>query len=367
MGGQVTRIAWRPFSVPFVVPLATATGSWAIRDGFIVELETADGFIGVGEASPLPGVPLSEVRNALADYASAALSLDIEEVWNRATTATACPTAAFGVELAVASAAAARRGWPLHRFLGSVRTRAIPVNGLIDATGIDAAVEKARSLMGQGHHTVKMKVGGAADADIARIRAVRDVIGPAIALRIDANGGWDEGTAAEVLAAAARSGVSLCEQPVPPGSEAPDAFARLTSAGVPLAADESCRSVIAMRPFVDKEAISAVVVKPMLTGLREGAAMLELARDSGIEAIVTTTFDVGVGVLGAMHLAATLPDPLPACGLATLNLLTHPLVTGAPSVSGGFVDLPGGGGIGVSLDRVALDRFATGPWTEVRA
>ncbi|MCA9821700.1 MAG: hypothetical protein KC470_03780, partial [Dehalococcoidia bacterium] len=61
------------------------------------------------------------------------------------------------------------------------------------------------------------------------------------------------------------------------------------------------------------------------------------------------------------------PDPLPACGLATLDLLTHPLVTGAPSVAGGFVDLPGGAGLGVSLDQVALDRFATGPWTEVRA
>jgi len=59
----------------------------------------------------------------------------------------------------------------------------------------------------------------------------------------------------------------------------------------------------------------------MVTGLREALAMLGLARAEGLRAIVTTTFDSGVGTMLAAHLAALLPEPRPACGLSTLEYL----------------------------------------------
>ncbi len=154
---------------------------------------------------------------------------------------------------------------------------------------------------------------------------------------------------------------------MPPGPDAPAAFAELRNLGVPLAVDESCRDAAALRPFIAAGAIDAVVIKPMLTGLSQALAMIDVAQGHGLVSIITTTFDAGPGTLAAMHLAGSLPSTRPACGLSTIELLEHPLVAGVPSVHEGEINLSPEPGMPLTLDGAALDRYATGPWVEVRA
>ena len=45
--------------------------------------------------------------------------------------------------------------------------------------------------MADGFSTLKLKVGTDAATDVARVRAVRAAVGPDVALRLDANQGWD--------------------------------------------------------------------------------------------------------------------------------------------------------------------------------
>ncbi|HEU5421994.1 MAG TPA: enolase C-terminal domain-like protein, partial [Nitrolancea sp.] len=95
-----------------------------------------------------------------------------------------------------------------------------------------------------------------------------------------------------------------------------------------------------------------LVIKPMLAGgLRRGRAIVELAHAAGLRAIVTTTIDSGVGIAAALHLAATLPAPPLACGLATRSLLGADLVSGLPPVVAGSLHLPDGPGLGVMLSE----------------
>jgi L-alanine-DL-glutamate epimerase-like enolase superfamily enzyme len=241
----------------------------------------------------------------------------------------------------------------------------VPVNALVDATGVPVAVERALAAQGSGFRTLKLKVGGDPEADIERLRAVREAVGPAMEIRIDANGGWDEAGAARALAGAARANVALCEQPVARGPGACAAFARLRHIGIPLAADESCRSLPEFAAFLAAGAVDAVVVKPMASGLTEALTVCAVAHSSNCGVIVTSTFDAGPGTLMAMQLAAALPRPLAACGLATLDLLEHPLATGVPPIHAGLIDASALDESVIQLDDEALDRYAAGPWTEI--
>ena len=58
---------------------------------------------------------------------------------------------------------------------------------------------------------------------------MRDAVGPAVALRVDANGAWDVETAVERLGALDRYGIELAEQPV----ASIDDLARRAAAGRP--------------------------------------------------------------------------------------------------------------------------------------
>ena len=85
---------------------------------------------------------------------------------------------------------AAVTGWP-----EPVRDR-VPVNVTVPAVG----PEQARAIVaGSGCRTAKVKVaepGQPESADLARVEAVRDALGPAGKIRVDANAAWDVDQAA---------------------------------------------------------------------------------------------------------------------------------------------------------------------------
>ena len=132
--------------------------------------------------------------------------------------------------------------------------------------------------------------------------------------------------------------------------------------GVPIAADESAGTLDQARRVVAARAADVLVVKPMLAGgPRAARAMIELALQAGLGAIVTTTLDRGVGVALALHLAACLPPPAPACGLTTSSLLAADLVKPPLRVERGQMRPPGGPGLGVILDERQIERYCE-PW-----
>jgi L-alanine-DL-glutamate epimerase-like enolase superfamily enzyme len=136
---------------------------------------------------------------------------------------------------------------------------------------------------------------------------------------------------------------------------------------IPIAADESCRTVVDLDAILKAKAADAVVVKPMASGLREAVLMVARARGRWLPIIVTTMFDAGIGTVVATHLAAlTGPRPL-ACGLGTLDHLENSLTQQVPAIVRGTVSLGGAPGLGLKIDRAALRRYATGPVRDVSA
>lgn len=379
---MTATLTWQPFRLTLRSPFAAAHGALSERHGLLVRLRLRGDEEGLGEASPLPsyaGGSVEETAAALGQIAGACRGLTIDEMWQSvpaldgfsqgSTAAALC-----GFETALADILARRDGLPLCRWLARDSGREvapglplIPVNAVIDAAEPGVAAAQACELARRGYSTFKVKVTTDVDGACARLQAVREAIGASAALRIDANGAWDsEAVALAALERLSAFGLALCEQPL----AAAAGLERMAFVGrhspVPLAVDEGCRSLSDLSEVVRAGAAGTVVVKPMVTGLREALAMLEFARQQGFTAIVTTTFDSGVGTALAGHLAALLPDPVPACGLATLEHVERDFVSGAPNVERGWLKLAAGPGLSVTMNEDAFAALCTGPATEAR-
>ncbi len=213
---------------------------------------------------------------------------------------------------------AADTGWP-----SPVRD-AVPVNVTIPA--VDPATAHRLVTASGGCRTAKVKVAEPGDdvgAEVARLEAVRDALGPAGAVRVDANAAWDVDTAVRRLRVLDRAagGLEYAEQPVPTVDELA-ALRRRTH--VPIAADESIRR--AADPLAVARAAAADVVVLKVQPLGGVRACLDLAERVGLPVVVSSALETSVGLAAGVALAAALPELPYACGLATAQLLTSDVV-----------------------------------------
>jgi O-succinylbenzoate synthase len=250
-----------------------------------------------------------------------------------------------------AAAEAACDGWP------EPRRPAVPVNVTVPA--VDAA--RAHAIVAaSGCRTAKVKVaepGQTPGDDRARVEAVRDALGPDGAVRVDANGAWDVGTAAARLRELDRAvGLEYAEQPCP---ELGDLAALRRRVDVRIAVDEGVRRSADPRRVDLREAADVVVLKVQpLGGVR---AALQVAEAHGLPCVVSSALESSVGIAAGVALAAALPELPFACGLATVALLTDD-VTSAPL-------LPVDGVLAVRrpepdrLEATAADPVTAARWT----
>ena len=263
-----------------------------------------EGPAGWGECSPLPGYPC--------DPAAA----------RRA-----------AVEAAVDGFPPARRG-------------DVAVNALVSDVAFDPG-----ALV--GFDTVKVKMRVPTDVDL--VARVRDVVGPRVALRVDANAAWDVDTAVAVAGRLALLDVELLEQPVASLEELAEVRRR---GSIPIAADESVRNLDDARRLARLGAADVVVLKVQpLGGVR---AALVIAEESGVPAIATSMMETSVGLAAGLALACALPEVEFACGLATASLLPAD-VTREPLV-------PRGGRLStrpVVPDPELLARYSVAPSSQV--
>ncbi|MCA1693062.1 MAG: o-succinylbenzoate synthase [Acidimicrobiales bacterium] len=254
------------------LPMRVRLNGSAVREVLLVE-----GPAGWGECSPLPGYPCAPERaRAAADEA-------------------------------------AFHGWP-----PPVR-EVIPVNALIPALPPDEARAAAAAAVSGGYRCLKVKVG--TGDDVSRVSAVREAAGPAIRIRVDANGAWDIEQAVVMIDRLARFDLELVEQPV---ETLEDLAAVRRRVRVPVAADESVRSVDDARRLARLEAADVVVLKVQpLGGVLPALAVAEAA---GVPGLVTSMMETSVGLAAGLALAAALPELDHACGLATAGFLLADVV-----------------------------------------
>jgi O-succinylbenzoate synthase len=236
-------------------------------------------------------------------------------------------------------------------FPAPVRDR-VPVNTTVPA--VDPRV--AHDLVARsGCTTAKVKVaepGQDLAADVDRVAAVREALGPDGAIRVDANGAWDVATAVLAIGRldTAAGGLEYVEQPCATLAEMADVRRRVD---VRLAADESVRTAEDPLRVAGLDAADIVVVKVQPLGGVSRA--LEVIDAAGLPAVVSSALETSVGLAAGVALAAAMPDLPFACGLGTATLL-HADVTDRPlTPTGGYVEVRRVAPDSASLDQATPD------------
>jgi L-alanine-DL-glutamate epimerase-like enolase superfamily enzyme len=234
-----------------------------------------------------------------------------------------------------------RAGEPVWRLLGATRAEPVEVNYTIAAADRAGAAAEAGAARVAGFRCVKVKVGLGDDA--GRVAAVRAVLGPEVAIRLDANGAWAVDEALATLRMLAPAGIELCEEAVH-GLEQ----TRSVAAGLPevaLALDETASGAGALEDRVCQAVCLKVAASGGITGLIEAARR---ARATGYEVYLASTLDGPLGIAAALHAAAAIRPDHP-CGLATLGLFADREDPFPPR--GGRIEIPAGAGRGEGLER----------------
>ena len=253
-------------------PYAVAYASFDRVPSVFLRLETDAGFVGFGSASPDPdvtGETHETVLRALVEIAEPRLRGCDALSWRRhlARMAEALPdqpSARAAVDIALHDLLGKAAGLPVFRLLGGRRSSmATSVTiGILDEA---STVERARRWARRGFVRLKIKGGQACEEDIARVRRVREAVGPAIGLSFDANQGYTVDEAIRFARDTAAARLEFLEQPVARADLGLLAEVR-RSAGLPVMADEAVLSPADALAVARHRAADLVNLKLMKTG-----------------------------------------------------------------------------------------------------
>lgn len=180
-------------------------------------------------------------------------------------------------------------------------------SGILPAGSLDGALRHARQMKLVGLKHIKMKVGF--EDDVARIRAVREVLGPGVSLRIDANGAWNVEQAIETLRALAAFDIAAVEQPLPRGPI--DELRRLKAATpVPIMVDESLVTLDDAEALIAERAVDYFNLRvSKCGGLARSLEIAARAARAGVQLQVGSQVgETAILSAAGRHLAASLPE-----------------------------------------------------------
>lgn len=243
------------------------------------------------------------------------------------------------------------------------RRDVVPVNATMPAV---AASEVSRVLARyDGCRTVKVKVAEAGQTladDVARVRAVREEMGPEGRIRIDANAAWNLDEAERAVHALAEFDLEYVEQPCAEIDELAELRQRISYLDIPVAADESVRKAADPLRVARAGAADLLVIKAQPLGGVHAA--LDIVAQAGLPAVVSSALDTSIGLSMGAALAAALPDLYYDCGLGTASLFTTDVVASPLVARDGVLTSERPLPTSTELDRVAADADRRDWWLD---
>lgn len=361
----IADVRTRVVSVPFLRPEAWRFGrAWGVSN-VIVEVETEDGLVGYGEA---PGNPAVEViRTAVEAMGELVKGHDAGSIgsisrmlrdrgWHH------YPyvgnQAGAAIEMALWDIAGQAKGVPIHELLGGALRDAVRYYWYLPAENRDPAqaADQAQEGVARGFDTVYLKIGFDVDNDVAILRAVRDRVGPDVAIRADANEAWTIWEARRALAALEELELEFLEQPLDMQDVDGMAFLR-AQAATPLGANQTAWLEEQVLELICKQAADVIVTdQHQLGGFLAFARVAGICEVARVPVVKHSFGDLGVTTAATVQQLAVLPEPALA-HQTHLELLEHDLLGERLRFEAGNLPLLGGPGLGVEVDRDALAHY----------
>jgi L-alanine-DL-glutamate epimerase-like enolase superfamily enzyme len=353
-------------SVPFATDELWAYGRRRGVTNILVELETDDGLVGLGEAVGWPTPEIAQaVLESFRDVVVGSDPFRTEELtatllqrrgWHYFRHTLGCSLA--GIETACWDLVGKACGLPLHTLFGGAVRDSVPYYATVTPGDPEDMARQAQEGVERGFGTVYLKIGFGNGGDVEAVRAVREAIGRAPRLRVDANEAWSAGEAVAEIRRLEDLDIEFVEQPV--NMYDLDALTYVRErVTVPIGGNQTTWDEFATLDALKRPSVDAVVSDPHQVGglarFKKVAAMAEIADAP----IVKHSFgDLGVCTFATAHVLATCPNAGLAHQTHYHHLADDVIVGGKPEFEGGGLSLPDAPGIGVELDPERVERYA---------
>ena len=347
------------------VPLArayTAAGrevgaNWHV----LAQIRTTDGAMGFGYIVSLNAMFVGAVARATHELGQLLVGMSVleaEVAWQRMARAGdwvgpggLLHYAIAPLDIAMWDAAGKTLGQPVRSLLGGYRDRlpAYASDGFWYSLSLEELAASAQSAVAQGFRAVKLRVGNEArpEGEVARVRAVRDAVGPDIAIMVDATETWTLDRALRTSRALQEAGVTWIEDPVKHTDIA--GMARVTAAlDVPMATGEHLYQIEDFTRLLEARAASiALIDLGRIGGVTPWRHVASLAKAFGVR--------VGGHVLPEIHIH--LLTAVSNSYLVEYVPRSAALLKAMPALTDGAMIAPSGPGFGLELDQDAVQRF----------
>lgn len=313
---KIGKVTSRAFRLPLREKMVSSLITMTHRELVLVEIETTDGHKSTGWCTTA-GVGIMAVKALIDSYLIPSLigedPRNNEKVWKKlwrechpAGPSGLTTLALSAIDIALWDMKGKLAKEPLYRLLGGART-SVPVYASAINLHLtqDQLVAQIKGNIDDGYNAFKLKVGRSdLREDIARCRAVRELIGSNRQLMLDANQKWGVGEAAQRCQILSEVSPMFVEEPLLSDDVAGHRQLRLTG-GIPVAMGEQLCNRYEFWNYVRGEA--ADFLQPdvwKVGGVTEWLKIAHMAETANIELSPHGSIEISA------HLAAAVPNAL---------------------------------------------------------
>ena len=358
---KIVNISAKVLEIPLKTTWQTSLYATNTRAHCIVRVVTEDGIRGYGEASPAAafmGETAYTMETVISRYLAPALAgksvLDISMINDLMDRIIAGNTSAkAAVDIAVHDAAGKALKVPVYALLGGKRRDTFQLVWSMGFKSFEHSLEEAREYVAKGFKVMKVKVGKGVDEDARLVGTLRDLFGPDIPIRLDANQGFTPGDAVALLHRVAGYDPECFEQPVGKWNYEGMRHVRDHACGVRIMADESISSLHDVYNVVRMGCADLFNIKVgKVGGLYRACQIAGAVEAAGFQAAAGSNLELGVGEAASVHFitsqsAVCLPcDALCGSELHSANIVANPMKIS----SDGTFRCPDAPGLGVDVD-----------------
>lgn len=329
----------------------------------VVIIRDDDGFVGYGEACPVPhlsGLSQQSIVETIGQKASPVLIGQSHHTYKPLLAQLrkliiGDPFSLAAIDTALLDLAGKRLGQPISVLLGGPFASRIPVHASVGwDSDADKMADETEALLGQFSH-LKIYLGqGELREDLHRLERVRDVAGREVRLMLDINGQW---TATETMCALpvlSDLEVASLEQPIAPVDVA--GLARVTAISpIAIILDESITSpqdVLAANS--QRTGVVANIGISKLGGIDAALGSAGIAEACGLGVVVGSLAETGIANAASLQFAAALPSLAFPSYLTGYHRYASQVTDLLPLSDDGYMQLPEGPGLGVEVDEEAI-------------
>ena len=290
---KITNVRHEAFRWPRSKVLTNGMHTYTHCGLSIITIETDEGLTGYGFSGPLLGMDPFMMADALKPQLIGEDPLYTERIWKKLYSPKLIgrrgmsTRSVSGIDIALWDIKAKKAGLPLYKLLGGCRDK-VPAyigGGYYGKNKTLSDLQKEmEGYIALGVAGVKMKVGALSfREDAARVKAVREAIGPHKILMIDANCAYKAHEAIQFARHIEEYDVYCFEEPVMPDDyEGMQKIARATA--IPLAAGENEYTKYGFRDLIATGAVPILNPAPFLNGgVTETMKIVALAQAHNLE------------------------------------------------------------------------------------